>query len=130
MTLRKKNSYLYYIIWLIIATLLLHFGNEIVRRIEAASSSYFTVVWVSALIPFIYGLHLALLEGLPRRFEMNLPMLLFVFLPSFFILCYPIFAIAFEIHLIQFLAYVSDRTLILLSGIISGASLIKSLFQH
>lgn len=120
---------MYYIIWFIIAVLLVHYGNQIVRNVDNFSSNYFNVVWVSALIPFVYGLHLGLLRGLPRKFKLNLPMLLFVFVPSFFILCYPMLAISLEIQLIKMLAYVSDRTVILLSGIISGASFIKSLFE-
>lgn len=128
--MQNIRPYLYYLGWILIAFVLFHYGNQLMRYVESNSSSYMNVVWVWTIIPFVYGLHLGLLGGLPQQLKLNVPMFLFVFLPSFLILIYPVLAITFEIPFIRLLSYVSDRYLILLVGIISGFSLIRSLFTR
>lgn len=128
--MQKVKSYFYYLIWFIIAILLLHAGNKMIGYVEEFSNNYTVVVWIWMIVPFIYGLHFSFLNGIPKKVKLNLPVLLFVFIPSFFTLMYPVFAITFETAFIPFLAYVSDRFFIVVIGIISGLSLMKSLFEH
>ncbi|WP_211750046.1 hypothetical protein [Paenibacillus sp. Marseille-Q4541] len=126
----NNKRLLFYLIWIIVGAVLLHYGNSLIDYYtDQAQKSYQLegVIWIFAIMPFIYGLYLALLEGLPRALKLNWPLLLIVFVPSFLLLIYPILAMYFEIENIEIFKIVSTHQGSTIFGIVSGLTLIKSL---
>ncbi|GAE05199.1 hypothetical protein [Paenibacillus sp. JCM 10914] len=86
-----NSKLLYYFIWTLAAGVLLYFGESVLQHYMEKSYKTFEIsgtIWVSVIVPFIYGLHMALLDGLPRAFRPNWPLFILVFLPSFLLLMY------------------------------------------
>ena len=127
----QKSKVVYYLVWLIIGGLLIYFGNSISSYYSEEAKKTFQIestVWILAIVPLIYGLHLAFLEGLPKSFKLNWPLLVLVFLPCFLSLIYPIL-----VMYINSLANVTIYKLATLPqasavfGIVSGLTLIRSI---
>lgn len=126
----KYSKFIYYLVWMVIGWLLFHYGNVIMAYYTREAQRTFemdSLLWVSALVPLIYGFHLALLEGLPRTFKVNLPLLLLVFLPCFLLLIYPASVMYFRIDNVKIPMYITTREGLTLLGIVSGFTLIRSL---
>jgi hypothetical protein len=126
---RKNSKLLYYLVWIIVGGILLHYGNSLINYYTIESRKNFQLegtIWIHAIVPFIYGLYLALLEGLPKAFKLNLPLLLVVFLPSFFLQIYLILVLYFDITNIEIYKFATlhDGAVF---GIVSGIALVKSL---
>ncbi|RUT29892.1 hypothetical protein EJP77_13850 [Paenibacillus zeisoli] len=128
----KRKGYMYYIIWIIGALLLLYYGNHYLGEVAHQSEVDFNikrVVWVSAAFALILGIYLSALFGLPGRSNFNKPMFIAVFLPSFILLIYVLLSSYTKMPEIPYYADIIGRNGHFFLGVISGLSLIKSLFE-
>lgn len=128
----KRKGYMYYIIWTIGAILLLYYGNQYLDETAKKAIMDFSMkrsLWVGALFALIMGVYLSALFGLPGKSYFNKPMFLAVFLPSFVLLIYILAAYYFKLTLFPRYLDVIDRNGHFYLGVISGVSLIKSLFE-
>lgn len=126
----KYSKIIYYLAWMIVGWILLHYGNVIMAYYTKEAQRRFdidAVLWVSALVPFIYGLHLSLLEGFPKSFKVKWPLLLLVFLPCFLLFIYPILVMYFRIDNVTLYVFATTRQGSMLLGIVSGFTLLRSL---
>lgn len=124
-----NSKFLYYLVWIIVGALLLHYGNSLISHYaEEAQKTYQleSTVWIMAIVPFIYGMYLALLEGIPKAFVVNLRLLFIVFLPSFLLLIYPILVMYFNISNIRIYKFTTLHDGVVF-GLVSGMALVKSL---
>ncbi|WP_340008279.1 hypothetical protein MHH52_09920 [Paenibacillus sp. FSL K6-0276] len=125
----QNSKLLYYLVWIIVGALLLHYGNSLISHYtEEAKKNYQleSTVWMMAIVPFFYGMYLALLEGLPKAFVVNWPLLFIVFLPSFLLLIYPILMMYFNLSNIVIYKFATLHDGIVF-GLVSGIALVKSL---
>lgn len=128
----KRKGYMYYIIWIIGALLLLYYGNHYLTDVARQSEVDFNikrVVWVSAAYAFVLGVYLSALLGLPGRSNFNKPMFIAVFLPSFILLIYVLLSSYTKLPSIPYYDDITSRNGHFYLGVISGLSLIKSLFE-
>jgi len=126
----KYSKFIYYLVWMVIGWLLLRYGNVIMEYYTKEAQRRFdidAILWVSALVPFTYGLHLSLLEGFPKAFKVKWPLLLLVFLPCFLLFIYPILVMYFRIENVKLYIFATTRQGSMLLGIVSGFTLIRSL---
>ncbi|WP_068618956.1 hypothetical protein [Paenibacillus tuaregi] len=128
----KRKGYLYYLIWTIGAILLLYYGNQYLDEIARKGQVDFNIkrsLWAGTLFALILGIYLSGLFGLPGRASFNKPMFLAVFLPSFVLLVYVVAAFYFKLPLYPKYLKLIDQHGHFYLGVISGISLIKSLFE-
>ncbi|MEK3963806.1 hypothetical protein BSK49_27075 [Paenibacillus odorifer] len=125
----RNSKILYYLVWIIVGALLLHYGNSLISHYtEEAQKNYQleNTVWITAIVPFVYGIYLALLEGLPKAFVVNWLLLFIVFLPSFLLLMYPTLVMYFNISNMEIFKFATIHDGIVF-GLVSGMALVKSL---
>lgn len=97
--MNKSKGYLYYLIWMVGALLLVYYGNRFVSIMEQSSDSVLKVSY-GLLGNVVYGLalgaYLSMLGGLPNRRAFQRPLFFFVFLPTLLLVIYPILSIYFN----------------------------------
>ncbi|USB31926.1 hypothetical protein [Paenibacillus sp. YPG26] len=128
----KRKGYLYYVIWMIGALLLLYYGNQYLNDVVRQGEVDFNMkrgVWVSVAYAFVLGIYLSALLGLPGRTHFNKPMFIAVFLPSFILLVYVLLSSYTKLPAIPYYNEITSRNGHFFLGVISGLSLIKSLFD-
>lgn len=97
--MNKSKGYLYYLIWMIGALLLVYYGNRLVSMMEQNPDSVLRVSY-SLIGNILYGLalgaYLSMLGGLPNRRTFQRPLFFFGFLPTLLLVIYPILSIYFK----------------------------------
>lgn len=124
---------LYYAGWVIVAFILLYFGDILIDYYKDNTSRTYDLsgtVWIGTIVPFIYGIHLGFLDGLPKKIKINVPLFLFVFLPSFILLVYPVTTLYVDIVSERLSTFATIHYSNVVYGIVSGMTLIKSITKR
>ena len=127
----KKS--LYYLGWLIIAIILLHFGNSLIDYYSERASRTFDItgrIWIWTIVPFVYGLHLGFLDGAPKSIKVNIPQLILIVIPSFLLLIYPVTTLYIGTGIKGLFVFATNHQNNLIFGLVCGMTLIKSLTRR
>lgn len=92
--MNKSKGYMYYLLWMIGALLLVYYGNRFVSMMEHSSDNVLKISYAllgNILYGLVLGAYLSMLGGLPNRRKFQRPLFFFVFLPSLVLILYPIF---------------------------------------
>lgn len=129
--MNKSKGYLYYLIWIIGALLLVYYGNRFVSMMEQNSDSVLKVSY-SLIGNILYGLalgaYLSMLGGLPNRRSFQRPLFFFVFLPTLLLVIYPILSIYFKMpYGSLYIQLTAQEGYFFITGL-CGLTMMKSLF--
>ncbi len=121
--MRLGRSYIFHLLWTIGAFLLFSIVDNISHSIRIISASTFQFMyWQSFFLYLLLGLYIGILFVRKWAFQVKLPLIVFVFIPS--LLFNP--DVFYSLHISLPLVHNIPQDLLL--GVISGASLINGLF--
>jgi len=129
--MKSKYKAFYLLGWTIGAFLLVYFSNLLLDYTDHKTNQTYDLtynVWASVTIPFVMGMYLGLINGIPRRFKVNISMMI-IFVPTFLVMIYLILPIYFEMHVFDFYLDLTKHNGYNYIGIISGMTLIMGLFE-
>ncbi|MNO40803.1 hypothetical protein D3C76_309610 [compost metagenome] len=130
--MNKSKGYLYYLLWMIGALLLLYYGNKFLTFMDSKVNEFYKMEYSligNIAYAFVIGIYLSLLNGLPGRRKFFRPLFFFVFIPSFILMIYPILGIYFEVpNFSQYLDLVILHEGYFFFTMLCGLSFMKSLF--
>ena len=129
--MKKLSPYLWKLSWVVGLFLLVIISFDIENQIDSYSSSTFDIIpkiWANFFIHFIWGIYLSLIFIKKWNFQVNLPLLVCVFVPCIlFSLSFPISALtSLHITLGGWTIKVITSGLI---EIVAGLSLMLSIFN-
>ncbi|GAB6926283.1 hypothetical protein JCM10914A_02660 [Paenibacillus sp. JCM 10914] len=125
---KKQSKVVYYAVWLIVAAALVYLGHLVFRHYQQQAYMTFRkdgLIWAYCVVPLLYGVHVALLEGLPKKFRMYWPLFILVFVPSFLMLIYPLSG-RFIPHNMEIYQIATMHGGNVVFGMISGIALFKA----
>lgn len=129
--MKSSKGYFYYFVWMLGALLLLYYGGKFLGMMEQKTQTFYRIDYTligEIVYAFVFGLYLSCLNGVPNRRKFHRPLLAFVFIPSFLLVIYPIITIYVkQIYIVGYYQLIQEPQLFFF-GMLSGLSLIKSMF--
>lgn len=130
--MNNSKGYFYYFVWMVGALVLVYYGHQFIEMMDSKKQTLYKIDYSligDIVYAFVFGLYLSLLNGFPHRRKFHRPLFVFVFVPSFLLLIYPIFSIFIkQIYIVSYYELVGGPQLFFF-GLLSGLALIKSLFS-
>lgn len=131
--MKNSKGYIYYFFWIVGVLLLIYYGHEFKSMMEHKSGTFYKVDYSllgQIIYALVFGFYLSLLNGLPHRRKFHRPLFLFVFVPSFLFLIYPVIVIYVDmIRVTRYFELVGHPEMFFF-GLLSGLTLMKSLFGN
>jgi hypothetical protein len=125
-------KYLYSLVWLIGAILLIYYSNILMQYAHDMTAKTFNLrygLWIPIIISFVFGVYMAFIHGIPKRLSLNTGTLIIFVISivglSCFIIPYYFKVPYFNIYFRLFGSYYGSFIL----GVTSGYSMITSVFS-
>ncbi|MNW40370.1 hypothetical protein D3C74_174830 [compost metagenome] len=129
--MNKSKGYVYYLLWILGALILLYYGNMFLTMMLQKKDELFKVEYSllgNILYAFVIGIYLSLLNGLPNRRKFFRPLFFFVFLPSFILMIYPVIALYSELPYYLIYLKLTHHEGFFFFSMLCGLTFMKSLF--
>ncbi|WP_223067409.1 hypothetical protein [Paenibacillus caui] len=131
--MRSNKGYFYSLVWIVIAILLLYYGNSWLARMEHKTKVTFDrnfAIIARTVYALALGACISFLIGIPGRFKPHKPLLLVVFAPSFILFMYGVAALYIKMPEIPWYADITRYEGRFFFGLVSGLTLVQGLFER